>query len=154
MKIKITIDNIEIKEELQENLINSIQDDLLNFCEAKELMPITTDTYKDGKYENELELAINWLEYIEAPNQDSNGKYLIVHEQFQLIMEEIIMRKIDNPLRESCKAPFKKDNGKWIIPGELQSITPYTLFYQRMYHKEDDGTWTRPKGGGSFNSIK
>ena len=40
----------------------------------------------------------------------------------------------------------------WLLEGK--EITDFTLRHQRMYAKEPDGTWTRPKDGGSWNSLE
>ena len=33
-------------------------------------------------------------------------------------------------------------------------ITEYTLFHQRLYAKDENGNWTRPKSKDSINSIE
>lgn len=32
-------------------------------------------------------------------------------------------------------------------------VTGYTLRHQRLYHQHENGKWSRPKGGGSVNSL-
>lgn len=34
------------------------------------------------------------------------------------------------------------------------TITVYTLLYQRLYRKHDDGQWSLPKNKESFNSLE
>lgn len=39
----------------------------------------------------------------------------------------------------------------WLVDGI--AITGTTLREQRMYHRHECGGWSRPKGGGSWNSL-
>lgn len=40
---------------------------------------------------------------------------------------------------------------RWLVEGS--EVTGYTLKQQRLYHHHRDGIWSRPKGGGSINSL-
>lgn len=61
--------------------------------------------------------------------------------------------KISNAeMREIApSAPIQINNERWLLNGV--EITDTSLRQQRLYAQEEDGTWTRPKGGGSWNSI-
>ena len=62
------------------------------------------------------------------------------------------MKSSNLEMRETApSAPIRISNERWLLEGS--EITDFTLRDQRMYHQEEDGTWTRPKGGGSWNSI-
>jgi hypothetical protein len=64
------------------------------------------------------------------------------------------MKKIENEeMREIApEAPNPLANGNWLIGGV--EISDFTLRQQRLYAQETGGTWTRPKGGGSWNSVE
>jgi hypothetical protein len=67
---------------------------------------------------------------------------------------------------EDCKReraiPPRKLSGQgdmWIVTetkdGKTHKsrCTGYTLRHQRGYYEHEDGQWSRPKGGGSVNSL-
>lgn len=56
-------------------------------------------------------------------------------------------------LREVVPAPMVV-GGRWLVLGdEGGPITDFTLKQQRGYSKHDCGCWSRPRGGGSDNSL-
>ena len=62
------------------------------------------------------------------------------------------VRVVDSEKREIAPdAPNLLSNGNWMVGGF--EISDFILRQQRLYHQEENGTWTRPKGGGSWNSI-
>lgn len=73
------------------------------------------------------------------------------------VTKELLNRKFDElfnelgPEREIAPSAPNPLGDRWLLDG--QEITDTTLFEQRMYHMESMGTWTRPIGGGSQNSI-
>lgn len=48
-------------------------------------------------------------------------------------------------------APNPLQGEKWMLDGV--EIADTTLRQQRLYAQEPNGTWTRPKNGGSWNSF-
>lgn len=62
------------------------------------------------------------------------------------------MEILNSEMREvSPVIPEKCEDGMWLVEGV--KITSTSLFDQRLYYQEANGVWTRPKGGGSWNSI-
>jgi len=56
-------------------------------------------------------------------------------------------RRIYNPA-----GGFDEPTWVWDVGG--QTITEYTLFYQRMYSVDINQVWTRPKSRDSVNSLE
>lgn len=63
------------------------------------------------------------------------------------------MQNIENEEKREVApdAPNPLENGNFLLGG--YEITNFILRQQRLYSQETCGTWTRPKGGGSWNSI-
>ena len=56
--------------------------------------------------------------------------------------------------------PKKMGGGLWLIPAWVNcKLGTMTVSYEylkkhRMYHLDEYGRWTQPKGGGSFTSLE
>lgn len=92
--------------------------------------------------ENYVEPSVPWPRTCNVPLICCCGG---IHREHRIGDENCFREAVINP-------PVKLCNDWWNVEGS--DITGYTLREQRLYHQHECGCWSRPKGGGSVNSIE